>query len=156
MTNFRNFAVWIVIAMLLFALFSLFQGQVTRTNASEISYSDFMAKVKSGQVKSATFSNSVGLNSEITAQLSDGKVVRTVGPILEEQLKALEESRIETNFQPAQNDSFLTNALIYWLPTIAADRRVDLLHPPDAIGRRQGHGLWQVEGEASDRDAMAA
>ena len=50
MTNFRNFAIWIVIAMLLFALFSLFQGQVTRTGASEISYSEFLDKANSGSM----------------------------------------------------------------------------------------------------------
>jgi len=118
-TNFRNFAIWIVIAMLLFALFSLFQGQVTRTGASEISYSEFMTKVKTGDVKSASFTNSVGLNSEIVATLADGKLVRTVGPILEEQLKTLEDNHVDTNFQPGQGDSFLTNALLYWLPTVA-------------------------------------
>ena len=35
----------------------------------------------------------------------------------------------------------------------AADRRVDLLHAPDAVGRRPRHGLRQVEGQAADRAA---
>ena len=38
----------------------------------------------------------------------------------------------------------------------AADRRVDLLHAPDAVGRRQGHGLRQDPRQAADRDARAA
>jgi cell division protease FtsH len=117
--NFRNFAVWIVIAMLLFALFSLFQGQVTRTGATEISYSEFVAKLKTGDVKAVTYSDNAGISQVIQATLSDGKTVRTFGPITEAQLKTLEENRVITNFQPGQSDSFLTNALFYWLPTIA-------------------------------------
>ncbi len=119
MNNFRNFAVWIVIAMLLFALFSLFQGQVTRTGATEISYSEFVAKLKTGDVKAVTYSDNAGISQVIQATLSDGKTVRTFGPITEAQLKTLEENRVITNFQPGQSDSFLTNALFYWLPTIA-------------------------------------
>ena len=55
MNQFRNFAVWIVIALLLFALFSLFQGQVGRTASSEISYSEFLEKVNSGDVTSVVY-----------------------------------------------------------------------------------------------------
>jgi cell division protease FtsH len=118
-TNFRNFAVWIVIAMLLFALFSLFQGQVTRTGATEVSYSEFVAKLKNGDVKSVTYSDNAGISQVIQATLADGKTVRTFGPITEAQLKTLEDNHIVTNFQPGQGDTFLTNALFYWLPTIA-------------------------------------
>ena len=39
------------------------------------------------------------------------------------------------------------------VPHAAADRRVDLLHAPDAVGRRTRHGLRQVQGEAAHRAA---
>ena len=37
------------------------------------------------------------------------------------------------------------------VPDAAAHRRVDLLHAPDAVGRRPRHGLRQVQGEAAHR-----
>lgn len=56
MYQFRNFAVWIVIALLLFALFSLFQGQVGGPSSQEISYSQFFDRVNSGEIKGVTYS----------------------------------------------------------------------------------------------------
>ena len=50
MNNFRSFAVWIVIALLLFALFSLFQGQASRSNTTEIDYSQFLERLNAGDV----------------------------------------------------------------------------------------------------------
>jgi cell division protease FtsH len=44
--NFRNFAVWIIIALLLFALFNLFQSPGQRAATSEISYSQFLERVE--------------------------------------------------------------------------------------------------------------
>src|SRR5262247_1057403 len=54
-SSFRNLAIWVVIALLLVALFNLFQGG-TRTSArgDEISYSDFLAGVESGSVAEVT------------------------------------------------------------------------------------------------------
>jgi cell division protease FtsH len=113
--QFRNFAVWIVIALLLFALFSLFQGQVGRTASTEISYSDFLAKANSGAVQTIVISGET-----VTGKLADGSTVQTTGPLMlyEDQINELRKKDIEITFRPAQSDSLLTNALIYWLPMV--------------------------------------
>jgi cell division protease FtsH len=113
--QFRNFAVWIVIALLLFALFSLFQGQVNRTASSEISYSDFLDKANSGSVQSIVITG-----DSITGKLSDGTSVQTTGPLMyfEDQLKELRDKNVQISFRTAQSDSMLTNALVYWLPML--------------------------------------
>ncbi len=113
MNQFRNFAVWIVIALLLFALFSLFQGQVGRSSATELSYSEFIDKVNAGSVTSVTWSDQV-----ITANLSDGKSIQTYGPLTEDALKTMQGKGVKVTFRPAQSDSLLANALIYWLPML--------------------------------------
>ncbi len=97
MNQFRNFAVWIVIALLLFALFSLFQGQVGRTSASEISYSEFLDKANNGAVQSIVISG-----ESITAKLSDGSTVQTTGPLFafEDLQKELREKNIQISFRP--------------------------------------------------------
>jgi cell division protease FtsH len=113
--QFRNFAVWVVIAVLLFALFSLFQSQVGRGGPTEISYSDFIDKANSGSIQSITISGET-----ITGKLSDGSSLQTTGPLYlyEDQIKELRSKNIQITFRAAQSESFLQNALIYWLPMV--------------------------------------
>jgi cell division protease FtsH len=111
--QFRNFAVWIVIALLLFALFSLFQGQVGGAATQEISYSQFFDRVNSGEIKSVTYSG-----ESITGKLTDGKPVQAYGIFTEEDLKSMRQKGVEVSFRPQQTDSLLSNALIYWLPML--------------------------------------
>ncbi len=115
MNQFRNFAVWIVIALLLFALFSLFQGQVSRSPSTELSYTEFMDKANTGAIQSITISG-----DSISGKLSDGASVQTTGPLMyfEDQLKELRDKNVQITFRQAQGDSLLTNALIYWLPML--------------------------------------
>ena len=113
MYQFRNFAVWIVIALLLFALFSLFQGQVGGATTQEISYSQFFDRVSSGEIKSVTYSG-----ESISGKLSDGKSVQAYGIFTEEDLKSMRQKGVEVSFRPQQTDSLLSNALIYWLPML--------------------------------------
>ena len=113
MTNFRSFAVWIVIALLLFALFSLFQGQASRSGSTSIGYSEFIDQVDAGEVRSVTISGDL-----ITGKLADGKSFQTYAPLDLELIKTLRDKKIQFDAKPAQGDSFLTNALLYWLPTL--------------------------------------
>jgi cell division protease FtsH len=111
--NFRNFAVWIVIAMLLFALFSLFQGQMAKTNASEISFSELENKIESGEIKSVVYTG-----GSIAGKSADGKSFISYGPATDAFLKLLDDKNVEVTFRPEQSDSLLSNALIYWLPML--------------------------------------
>jgi cell division protease FtsH len=52
--NFRNFALWAIIALLLIALFQLFSNSSQTAGAREIPYSQFLADVDSGRVRSVT------------------------------------------------------------------------------------------------------
>ena len=117
MNQFRNFAVWIVIALLLFALFSLFQGQVGRSmgGGGDISYSDFLQKANDGTVKSITIAG-----DQLSGKQADGTVVQATGPLMlyESQVKALQDKGVSITFKSAQGDSFLSNALVYWLPMV--------------------------------------
>jgi cell division protease FtsH len=112
--QFRNFAVWIVIGLLLIALFSLFQSQtMLSSKSSEIAYSEFMDKVNDGTIKSFTYTN-----GEINAKTGDGKTLTTFGPLIEEDLKQIRAKNVEMVFNPTSSDSFLSNFLIYALPML--------------------------------------
>ena len=47
----RNYALWVIIILLLLALFTLFQNPKPRTNAQEISFSQLLSEVDQGQVR---------------------------------------------------------------------------------------------------------
>ncbi|MGO4612276.1 ATP-dependent metallopeptidase FtsH/Yme1/Tma family protein, partial [Variovorax sp. 2RAF20] len=49
--NLRNFALWAIIALLLIALFSMFQTSPAQTSSREIPYSQFLREVDAGRVK---------------------------------------------------------------------------------------------------------
>jgi cell division protease FtsH len=53
-SNFRNLAIWVVIGLLLVALFNLFQGPGQGRRGNEISYTEFLAGVESGSVSEVT------------------------------------------------------------------------------------------------------
>jgi cell division protease FtsH len=113
--QFRSFAVWIVIGLLLFALFSLFQGQsMLRASTSNVSYSEFIDKVNAGSIKSVTYTT----NGDVSATTTDGKSITTFFPVTEDDIKQMRAKNVELVFKPASNDSFLSNMLIYWLPML--------------------------------------
>jgi len=49
--NFRNLALWIIIALLLVALFNLFQGPAARVGRSAISFTEFNQQILADQIK---------------------------------------------------------------------------------------------------------
>ena len=50
-SNLRNFALWVIIVLLLLALFTLFQNPSQRTSAQEISFSQLLSEVDQGRVR---------------------------------------------------------------------------------------------------------
>ena len=54
MANFRNITVWIVVAILLVALFQLFNGKASNGNTTAVPYSQFLAQVDGGEVSQVT------------------------------------------------------------------------------------------------------
>jgi cell division protease FtsH len=111
--NFRHFAVWVVIALLLFALYNLFQSQSQRAGSSEISYSEFTTKVDSGEVKSVTISGEV-----ISGQLSDGRNFQTYAPNDPNLIGQLRGKGVDIKARPASEESLLASLLVSWFPII--------------------------------------
>ena len=128
MVNFRHFAVWIIIGLLLFALYNLFQGQSQRVGASDISYSDFIGKVETGEVKSVTIAGEV-----ISGQYNDGRNFQTYAPQDPNLITQLRDKGVDIKARPATDESFLTSMLVSWFPIIlmigvwVLDRIVPLL-----------------------------
>jgi cell division protease FtsH len=109
--NFRNFALWAVILLLLVALFNLFQNPTGQSGATEISYSQFRSDTADGRVKSVVISG-----QEVTGKYDDGSRFRTVAPQNADYVTLLEERHV--TIQARQDDekmSFLS-VLVSWFP----------------------------------------
>jgi len=94
--NARNFAFWIVLLLLILALFNLFSNGQSTMASGQVNYSDFIAAVDSGDVQKVRID---GENVQYTG--SDGKTYTTVVP----------------------GDASLTDKLIEKGVTVQADRQ---------------------------------
>ncbi len=81
MSNFgRNLALWVIIALLLVVLFSLFQpggirGNNSTSNVTQMAYSEFLGQVKQGNVKDVVIQD-----RNVSGDLKDGRAFETYTP----------------------------------------------------------------------------
>jgi len=115
-SHFRNFAIWVVIGLLLFALFNLFQNPVQNRRANEISYSEFIAQVKSGSINEVLVQG-----NRYSGQYADkSRPFTTLGPNNQgEVIKELETKGVKINVRPPEEDvPSLLGLLASWFPIL--------------------------------------
>ncbi len=111
-SNYRNLALWAIIAVLLVALFNLFQSPVQRTNSTEIPYSKFLADVESGAVRQVTISGPV-----ISGVYGDkGGRFETYAPEDPSLVAKLQEKNVTIEARAPSEGSALGSFLVTWLP----------------------------------------
>ncbi len=112
MGNARNMAFWVVLVLLVVALFNIVNGSSITHASNGVGYSDFIAQVDAGQVQSAE------LDGETVIFLGkDGKTYSTIQPgdtALSDRLVA---AGVEVTAQSQQQSSILS-LLSVWLPFI--------------------------------------
>jgi len=113
--NYRNFALWAIIALLLIALFNLFQSPGQRTNSREVSYSQFIDDVSNGRVKAVTITG-----ERISGTFADnGSTFQTYSPGDTGLVSRLEEKGVAITARPeSDGSSSLLGILLSWLPMI--------------------------------------
>ncbi|WP_137154718.1 ATP-dependent zinc metalloprotease FtsH [Rhizobium sp. FKL33] len=114
--NFRNFALWAIIAVLLVALFSMFQSQGERVSSSEISYSEFLNAVDTGRVKQVEF-----VGNRARGNLSDnGTAFQTYTPVVDDALmQRLQDKNVNVIVRPeTDGSSSIFGYLINLLPVL--------------------------------------
>ncbi|MEM1376747.1 MAG: ATP-dependent zinc metalloprotease FtsH [Pseudomonadota bacterium] len=112
--KYRNFALWAIIAMMLIALFNMFQSPAEQSAARDLSYSQFLQDVESGRVQSVTISG-----ERIVGTYGDtGVTFQTYSPGDTDLVSKLETQGVEIRARPeAEGSSFFT-VLLSWLPMI--------------------------------------
>lgn len=75
MGNLRNVAFWVVLFLLILALFNLFSGGQSTVNSRAITYSEFVDRVEQGDVASVVLDG-----ENVTMRTGDGQQLTTVKP----------------------------------------------------------------------------
>ena len=110
----RNLALWGIIALLVFALFNLFQGSTPRSTASSLPYSDFLAAVESGDVIEVTIQG-----KSIKGTFRDRRGFTTYGPEDSNLVPILTRNGVRINAVPTDDGTpSLWGILISWFPML--------------------------------------
>lgn len=108
----KNFALWIVIGLILLALVSIFTPN--QNTGGDIVFSDFMDKVEKGEI-----SEVVMQGDHITGKYTDGKPFKTFAPSKDTELiPTLRDKGVRIVVTPPEENSFYTNVLISWFPML--------------------------------------
>ena len=109
----RNAALWIIIVLLLFALFNLFQGTTSRGPQYELAFSEFMDEVESGQVQEVKMQG-----QKISGQFRDGRQFQTFAPEDPGLVPRLRENGVKIKAAPDEEMNPLFSILISWFPML--------------------------------------
>ncbi|MFG1190647.1 ATP-dependent zinc metalloprotease FtsH [Xanthobacter flavus] len=114
--NLRNFALWVIIVLLLLALFSLFNSPGQRTNANEISFSQLLNEVDAGKVGEVVIEGP-NITGTYTGRSGSFQTYAPNDPSLVQRLygKGVQ----ITARAPSDNVPWFVSLLLSWLPFLA-------------------------------------
>ncbi|WP_338421759.1 ATP-dependent zinc metalloprotease FtsH [Acetobacter fallax] len=113
MNNFgRNLALWVCVIVLLLLLFNMFQPGSVQHAAEQLPYSDFIADVDQGRVRSVTIQE-----HNVSGKLTDGTAFETYAPDDQRLVSRLTDKGVEVIAKPleAEGNPFL-RYLLNWSP----------------------------------------
>jgi cell division protease FtsH len=110
----KNLALWVIIGLLLIALFNLFQNPSGRGPQANLAFSDFLAEVDNGRVRDVTIQGNT-----ITGHFSDGRSFSTYAPEDPGLVGRLSERGVRITAAPV-DDSMpsLLGVLVSWFPML--------------------------------------
>ena len=113
--NLRNFALWVIIVLLLLALFTLFQNPGQRTSSQDISFSQLLTEVDQGHVRDVVIQG-----PEIHGTFTNGSSFQTYAPNDPTLVSRLYNGKVQiTAKPPGDNVPWFVSLLVSWLPFIA-------------------------------------
>jgi len=109
----KNLILWAVIVVVLMSVFDNFS--TTKQQTVQITYSQFIADVRSGQVKNVNIDSD---NRTITGQKFSGEEFTTFSPGDNKLVDELLNSNVEIATSPSQKRSLLMDIFISWFPML--------------------------------------
>ena len=99
MNNFgKNIAVWVIISLVLVAIFNVFQGGSSKNTGNAIAYSDFLARVNAGEVREVSIQG-----DKIFGASSSGVPFYSFIPKEDELANKLSEKGIKVTSEPVES-----------------------------------------------------
>ncbi|MCD0420105.1 MAG: ATP-dependent zinc metalloprotease FtsH [Rhodopseudomonas sp.] len=113
--NLRNFALWVIIVLLLLALFTLFQNPGQRTASQEIPFSQLLSEIDQNHVRDVVIQG-----QEIRGTFTNGSTFQTYAPNDPSLVTRLYNGKVSiTAKPPGDNVPWFVSLLVSWLPFIA-------------------------------------
>ena len=113
--NLRNFALWVIIVLLLLALFTLFQNPGQRASSQDITFSQLLTEVDQNHVRDVVIQG-----PEIHGTFTNGSSFQTYAPNDPTLVKRLYDGKVSiTAKPPGDNVPWFVSLLVSWLPFIA-------------------------------------
>jgi len=113
--NLRNFALWVIIVLLLLALFTLFQNPGQRASSQDISFSQLLTEVDANHVRDVVIQG-----PEIHGTFTNGSSFQTYAPNDPTLVSRLYSGKVQiTAKPPGDNVPWFVSLLVSWLPFIA-------------------------------------
>ncbi|MBI1384257.1 MAG: ATP-dependent zinc metalloprotease FtsH [Rhizobiales bacterium] len=113
-SNFRNLAIWLIIGLLLIALFNLFQNSSQRVRAAEIGYSQLLSEVEAGNIKDVVVSG-----QRISGHYVSGGTFQSYAPDDPKLIDRLHEKGVRIEARPTEEEGMtLLSVLISWFPML--------------------------------------
>ena len=110
MGNARNIAFWVVLFLLILALFNLFSGGQSTMASNSISYSEFVDRVDAGEVSSVTLDG-----EQVIFRSTDGNTYTTIRPDGTDITDRLIENNVTVDVRRQEQSGF-TTVLMTFLP----------------------------------------
>src|ERR1700758_4413403 len=113
--NFRNFALWVIIFLLVVALIMQFQNTGQRIPSQDISFSQLLNEVDQGRVREVTIAG-----NEITGPFTDNRAFASYAPNDPTLVQTLYKKNVSiTAKPPSEGSNWLITILVNALPIIA-------------------------------------
>ena len=113
--NLRNFALWVIIVLLLLALFTLFQNPGQRASSQDITFSQLLTEVDQNKVRDVVIQG-----PEIHGTFTNGSRFQTYAPNDPTLVSRLYNGKVRiTAKPPGDNVPWFVSLLVSWLPFIA-------------------------------------
>ena len=110
----KNLALWIIIGLVLVALFQVFQGSSSRQTSTDLAFSQFLAEVEAGQVQDVTIQGNT-----ITGHYTNGTAFNTYAPYDPELVKTLRAHDVQIAAVPVEEGGLsIVGILISWFPLL--------------------------------------
>lgn len=110
----KNLLLWVIIAVLLVALFNLFQTSTPRTNASSLAFSEFMEHVDRNDIASVTIQG-----DRVTGQMQTGQTFSVYVPEGANIVSSLRDHNVRINAVPRDDETpTFWGILISWFPML--------------------------------------